>query len=101
MDSTKSRDALLALLYSPVDFLENQIEEKDLLIRTLFIKENYIYNYDTCLSNEVISYCAEPLKDCEISEVTEISYCKEILKDSEGNFVNSEESEEVITKWES
>ena len=84
MDSPDFKDALLAILYSQVEFLKNQIEEKDLLIRALFIKENDIYNYDTGLSNDS----------------GEISYCEEPLKDSEINFVNFE-SEEVITDWES
>ena len=43
-DSNNSyKDALLASLYSQVEFLRNEIEEKNLLIRTLIIKSD-IYN---------------------------------------------------------
>ena len=37
-------DALLASLYSQVEFLRNEIEGKNLLIRTLIIKESDVYN---------------------------------------------------------
>ena len=47
IDTTDFKDALLASLYTQVEFLKNQIEEKDLLIRTLVIKENDIYTHDT------------------------------------------------------
>jgi hypothetical protein len=40
------KDAHLASLYSQVNFLKNEVEEKNLLIRTLIIKENKKYNYD-------------------------------------------------------
>ena len=37
--------SLLASLYSQVEFLLAEIEEKNLLIRTLLIKESDVYNY--------------------------------------------------------
>ncbi len=43
IDTTDFKDALLASLYAQVEFLRNQIEEKDLLIRTLIINENDVY----------------------------------------------------------
>ena len=39
IDNTDFKDALLASLYSQVEFLRNQFEEKDLLIRTLIIRD--------------------------------------------------------------
>ena len=39
-DTNNIKDALLASLYSQVEFLKSQLEEKDLLIRTLIIKDN-------------------------------------------------------------
>ena len=47
IDTENFKDALLASLYSQVEFLGTQIEEKDLLIRTLIIKESDIYNYES------------------------------------------------------
>ena len=44
MDNYK--DALLASLYSQLDFLKNELDEKNLLIRTLIIKEADVYNYN-------------------------------------------------------
>ena len=66
MDSTDFKDVLLDS-YTQV--------EKDLLFRALIIKANDIYNYDTGLSNHdsEVSYYEEPLKDSEISGVSEIS----------------------------
>ena len=37
------KDALLASLYGQVEFLRSQLEEKDLLIRTLIIRDNESY----------------------------------------------------------
>ena len=39
------KDALLASLYSQVKFLKNELDEKNLLIRTLIIKESDVYTY--------------------------------------------------------
>ena len=39
------KDALLASLYSQVEFLKNELDDKDLLIRTLIIKESDVYTY--------------------------------------------------------
>ena len=39
------KDALLAALYSQVEFLRNELNEKNLLIRTLIIRESDVYNY--------------------------------------------------------
>ena len=39
------KDALLASLYSQVTFLKNEIEEKNLFIRTLMLRENDVYNF--------------------------------------------------------
>ena len=39
------KDALLASLYSQVEFLKQELEEKNLLIRTLIIKESEVYKY--------------------------------------------------------
>ena len=56
-NSTESyKDALLASLYSQVEFLRNELEEKNLLIRTLIIKESDVYNYDannSAISNDI------------------------------------------------
>ena len=41
------KDALLAALYSQVEFLRNELNEKNLLIRTLIIRESDVYNYPT------------------------------------------------------
>ena len=38
IDITDFKDALLASLYSQVELLRNQLEEKDLLIRTLIVQ---------------------------------------------------------------
>ena len=40
------KDALLASLYSQIEFLRNQIDEKDLLIRTLIINEKDVDDFD-------------------------------------------------------
>ena len=40
------KDALLASLYSQLEFLKNELEGKNLLIRTLIIKEADAYNYN-------------------------------------------------------
>ena len=39
IDNTDFKDAVLAALYSQVEFLRNQLEEKDLLIRTLITRD--------------------------------------------------------------
>ena len=39
------KDALLTSLYSQVDFLKHELEEKKLLIWTLIIKESEVYKY--------------------------------------------------------
>ena len=39
------KDALLASLYSQIEFLRKELEEKNLLIRTLLINEGDVYNY--------------------------------------------------------
>ena len=39
------KDILLSSLYSQVEFLRSQLEEKDLLIRTLIIKESDVLNH--------------------------------------------------------
>ena len=51
------KDSLLANLYATVEFLKNQIEEKDFLIRTLLITEgeNYNFMYEDNNSVETIS----------------------------------------------
>ena len=46
------KDALLASLYSQVDFLKNELEEKNLLIRTLIIQESQAYDATT-INNSV------------------------------------------------
>ena len=40
------KDALLASLYSQVDFLKNELQEKNLLIRTLIIKDADVHDYN-------------------------------------------------------
>ena len=50
IDTNDFKDALLASLYSQVEFLKSQIEEKDLLIRSLLIKEADVYAYPEVLS---------------------------------------------------
>ena len=44
MDNYKN--ALLASLYSQLDFLKNELDEKKLVVRTLIIKEADVYNYN-------------------------------------------------------
>ena len=39
------KDAILASLYSQVDFLKHELEERILLIRTLIIKQSEVYQY--------------------------------------------------------
>ena len=46
------KDALLASLYSQIEFLRNELEEKNFLIRTLLIKEGDVYNYIARNSND-------------------------------------------------
>ena len=38
------KNALLASLYSQLDFLKKELDEKNLLVRTLIIKEADVYN---------------------------------------------------------
>ena len=99
IDSTDFKDALLASLYTQVEFLKNQLEEKDLLIRTLIMKENDIYNKDTGLSSEgsEVNNCEDSLNNSEIREDSEISYLEEILEES--ILVNSEEIVDCLTFW--
>lgn len=52
-DRNNFKDALLANLYSQVEFLKQQIGEKDLLIRTLIIKESDVYNQGSYVSSYV------------------------------------------------
>ena len=40
------KDAMLASLYAQVDFLKNELEEKNLLIRTLIIQESQVYDIE-------------------------------------------------------
>ena len=42
IDTNDFKDALLASRYVQVEFLRNQLEEKDLLIRTLIIRDKVI-----------------------------------------------------------
>ena len=44
LDTNDFKDALLASLYAQVEVLKNQLEEKDLLIRTLIMKDNDVYD---------------------------------------------------------
>ena len=41
------KGALLALLYSQIEFLGNQINKKDLLIHTLIINAKDVYHFDS------------------------------------------------------
>ena len=43
IDTNDFKDALLASSYAQLEFLKYQLEEKDLLIRTLIIKDNDVY----------------------------------------------------------
>ena len=46
-NNIENLDALLASLFTQIEFLKDQIKEKDLVIRTLLIGEqDYYYNYD-------------------------------------------------------
>lgn len=45
------KDALLASLYSQVEFLRSEIEEKNLLIHTLIIRDSDIYDKDGNIKN--------------------------------------------------
>ena len=45
------KDALLASLYSQVEFLRNEINEKNLLIRTLIIWEADMYQQGSSMNN--------------------------------------------------
>ena len=49
------KDALLASLYSQVTFLKNEIEEKNLFIRTLMLRENDVYNFGNTRSVSLTS----------------------------------------------
>ena len=72
-----------------------------MLIRTLIIKENDIYNQDTDISSDgsEINNCEDPLNDSEFREDPVSSYLEEILEESV--LVNSAGIEEVITDWDS
>ena len=52
--SRNFKDALLASLYSQVEFLRNEIEEKNLLIRTLIIKDHEL-NYNEAHNSKITS----------------------------------------------
>ena len=104
--NTDFKDALLASLYSQVEFLRGELEEKNLLIRTLIIKESEVYNYpeshkysngpstaalrSNAINNESsdVSYS---VFDNEISD--DISYSQ---IDSTESFITEEDGDEVF-----
>ena len=51
INSNDFKDALLASLYSQVELLRDQLKEKDLLIRTLIIRDGEIETYGHATSN--------------------------------------------------
>ena len=53
IDTAHLKESFLASLYSQVEFLRTQIVEKDLLIRSLIIKESDIFNYESSRNVEV------------------------------------------------
>ena len=65
MDNYK--DALLASLYSQVEFLRSEIEEKNLLIRSLIIKENEVYDGIDNRDNSIHSTCSSSDTDSSYS----------------------------------
>ena len=88
------KDALLALLYTQVNFLKNEIEEKNILIRTLIIKDHEVYDdsdtnsirstseYITTSEYEANSDDDNDAFIDDPAEVTEISVNYEIVEDS-------------------
>ena len=77
IDKTNYKDALLASLYNQVELLRNQLEEKDLLIRTLIIQDgerqlnSNLRNNRTSTetsSDSGDSSCNEPVYDVSVNE---------------------------------
>ena len=62
------KDALLVSLYTQVEYLKTQISEKDLLIRTLLIKEQEYYTYNMNKEGEIIIERNE--ENCELNDVS-------------------------------
>ena len=68
IDTENFKDALLASLYSQVEFLRTQIVEKDLLIRSLIIKESDIFNYESSRNVEVKNMVISNCRDVNVNE---------------------------------
>ena len=73
------KDALLASLYSQIEFLRKELEEKNFLIRTLLIKEGDVYNYITRNTDDVDNSvsscptCTDVVTDVQETEIDYVS----------------------------
>ena len=77
--ATNFKDALLASLYAQVEFLKTELEEKNLLIRTLILKDSEVVCNDYNSSNSDSS-----------SEVAEIDLYLQFIR-----FTEEERSKEI------
>ena len=70
IDQNDMKDSLLASLYSQVEFLRSEIEEKNLFIRTLLIRESDYENriYSDAVRNEYCRGRAETVSSISSSE---------------------------------
>ena len=100
IDSIDFKDSLLASLYSQVEFLRNELLEKNLLIRALVIRcgENDTHENELC-GNVSCRNDNSPQSNSEICEVTEINDISEITSVSNeetgyNSFPSSPESHE-------
>ena len=90
------KDALLAALFSQVEFLRNELNEKNLLIRTLIIRESDVYNYpvDPSQNRLLQSSSSSPLSLSNGSSV-DISKSSEInLVDNTMGYMNEQDMNE-------
>ena len=85
INTEQFRDALLASLYSQVEFLRSQLEEKDFLIRSLLIKESDVYNHNSNDSCNDHRECIPPKINCTLTNSTASIDINETADDTADN----------------
>ena len=100
------KDSLLASLYSQVEFLRGEIEEKNLLIRTLILREGdvsrYRYTDDQINSTEdefsSNSGSRETFNESISSSASEVNETQDIYEDFNVLYAKFKEFEEEVKK---
>ena len=101
VDTNDFKDALLASLYSQVEFLRDQLHEKDLLIRTLIIKESEAQAIGSSHPKFIPSVYSESHSESETSNsrcdsVYEVENPIELFANEKNNYTPDDQENEDV-----